>query len=266
MKIGFIGMGNMGYAILKGILKTYDPGTICFSCKTEEKRIKITSETGVQGMLSNADVVNEADLIILAIKPQMFDEVFPEIKQAASGSGKIFVSLAPGKLIADIAEKLGGGIRVVRAMPNTPALIGYGVSGVAYDKSLFNEEEQKMIEGLFSAIGTYELVDEDQISAVICASGSTPAYIYMFIDELAKAASSKGIPYEKALNMVSNTMIGAARMVLQSEDTPEILKQKVCSKGGTTIEGVKVFENMGLSEMTAAATDACYKRAEELSK
>ncbi len=262
-KIGFIGMGNMGYALLKGMLGVFPASDFMFSCKTNEKKKAISKETGVAAASSNAELADSVKYIILAIKPQMYDEVFAEIKGHVTAEN-VVVSLAPGKSIAWISEKLGGGIRVVRAMPNTPALIGYGMSGVAYDEESFSEDEKNIIDKLFSSVGSYKKVPEDQMSAVVCASGSSPAYVYMFIDALAKSAAGKGLPYEDALELVTKTVIGAARMVETTGESPDSLKQRVCSKGGTTIAGVSQLDARGFTGAIDAATDACYMKSEEL--
>ena len=264
-KIGFIGMGNMGYALAKGLLTVYDEDDLIFSCHTEEKKQKITEELGIMAAASNGELVAAADVVVLAIKPQVYDEVFAEIKSFIR-EGEIIISLAPGKSISYITEALGGNVRVVRAMPNTPALIGYGMTGISYDESTFDVDEVKIIDNIFGSVGSYKKVPEEQMSAVVCVSGSSPAYVYMFINELAKAASSKGLPEGIALEMATGAVIGAAMMVLKTGEDPEILKQKVCSKGGTTIAGIGQLEVKGFAAAIAAATDACYNRSEELGK
>lgn len=259
---GFIGMGNMGFALLKGLLKSFEPEELMFSCRTEEKREEISKLTGVKGTV-NGEVASACGCIILAVKPQTYEEVFEEIKDKLL-PGAILISLAPGKSIDYIKRRLGEDKRVVRAMPNTPALIGCGMTGIAYDETLFSVEEKELIDRLFSSVGSYEKVPEEAISAVVCASGSSPAYVYMFIDALSKAAASKGLPEETALSMVTGAVMGAAMMVKESGESPEVLKSRVCSKGGTTIAGIGMLEEQGFTEAIEAATEACYRRSEEL--
>ena len=261
-------MGNMGTAILKGLLGTVPAQDITFSCRTEEKKNKIMQETGVRPAASNAAVAANADFVVLAVKPQMYAEIFEELN-AAEGSGeflnnrKIFISLAPGKTMAYVSESLGGA-RVVRAMPNTPALIGCGMSGVAFDEEQFSQEEIAVIDRIFSSIGKYEKVSEEQINAVVCASGSSPAYVYLFIERLTETAALKGLPYDAALRMVSEAVLGAARMVQESGEDPATLRQRVCSKGGTTLAGLAAMEEAGFSKSIEDATEACYRRCLEL--
>ena len=264
-RIGFIGMGNMGYAFAKGLLSEYDPEDMMFSCRTDEKKNKVTSELGILAAGSSSELVHASDIVVLAVKPQTYDEVFEEIRDAVR-EGTIFISLAPGVTINHIRESLGGKPRVVRAMPNTPALIGHGVTGIAYDDELFSNDEIKVIEQIFSSVGTFTKVREDQISAVVCASGSSPAYVYMFIDELAKACASKGLDEIEARKMAAGAVVGAGMMVLRTGEDPDSLKLKVCSKGGTTIAGVEKLTEMGFGDAISAATDACYARSVELTK
>lgn len=263
--VGFIGMGNMGYALAKGLLSEYDPDDIMFSCRTEEKKKAVSAETGIMAAADNTELVHASNIIVLAVKPQMYDDIFAEIRDAVRDN-MIFISLAPGITTGYIKDALGGKPRVVRAMPNTPALIGHGVTGIAYDEELFLPEEIEVIEQIFSSVGTFTKVSEEQISTVVCASGSSPAYVYMFIDELAKACALKGMDINEARKMAAGAVVGAGMMVLRTGEDPDVLKTKVCSKGGTTIEGVKKLEEMGFSEAISAATDACYQRSLELTK
>ena len=268
MKIGFIGMGNMGFALAKGILMNWNKEDMIFSCKTAEKKASASESLGIKGADSNIEVVNASDIVILAVKPQMFDEVFDEIKTAVK-DGTILVSLAPGKSIEYLTSVFDGRVRVVRAMPNTPALIGYGCAGVCFDEKLFTAEEISVIEQIFSSVGKYVKVPEDQINTVICASGSSPAYVYMFIDQLIKACLPLGgdeLSADDIRKMVASAVVGAGMMVLETGEDPDILKQKVCSKGGTTIAGVNQLEENGFREAISKATEACYNRAVEMSK
>lgn len=264
-RIGFIGMGNMGYALAKGLLSEYDPEDLMFSCRTEEKKKKVSSELGMMAAGNNAELVHASDMIVLAIKPQMYDEVFAGIREAVKDD-MIIISLAPGVTISYIENALGGKPRVVRAMPNTPALIGHGVTGIAYDENRFSDDEIKVIEQVFSSVGTFVKVDEELISTVVCASGSSPAYVYMFIDALAKACASKGLDETEARKLAAGAVVGAGMMVLRTGEEPESLKLKVCSKGGTTIAGVRKLEEKGFADAISAATDACYARSEEMTR
>ncbi|MGI6071530.1 MAG: pyrroline-5-carboxylate reductase [Lachnospiraceae bacterium] len=268
-KIGFIGMGNMGYALLKGLLAAGGDMEIMFTCKTEEKKKRICKETGVEAALTGGHLATWADILILAVKPRTFDEVFEEIAGCAK-AGMIIISLAPGwsseRIFAALKSKGAKELRVVRAMPNTPALIGCGMTGIAYDEERFTPQERRAIEDIFAGAGKCVRVTEEQMDAVVCASGSSPAYVYMFIEELAASVEKLGLDKDKALLMVSETVIGAAKMVQESGESPQVLRERVCSKGGTTIEGVKKLQERGFGNAIREATAACFERSREIGK
>ena len=237
---GFIGMGNMGYAMLKGLLKTYSPDEIVFSCATDKKRVAVSDETGVRAVSGNAECANSAKYIILAVKPQVYDVVLKNIHDIVTEES-IVISLAPGITITDIKRKLGDNIRVVRAMPNTPALVGEGMTGISYNTAEFSFEERDIIEKFFNSFGKVVTVPENLMSGVVCASGSSPAYVYMFIEALADGAVKYGIPRKDAYKLVAQTVLGSAKMVLETGEHPGKLKDNVCSPGGTTIKGVASY-------------------------
>lgn len=260
-KIGFIGMGNMGYAMLKGALKIFSPEDIIFYCPSEDRRKKINEETKVPYAESNAECANNAKYIILAVKPQMYETVTKNIHNVVKAE-HVIISLAPNKTIADVELMLGNDKRIVRAMPNTPALVGEGMTGVSYDASLFSFEEKEMIEKFFKSFGKMTVVDEKLMSAVVCASGSSPAYVYMFIEALADGVVQYGIPRKQAYELVAQTVLGSAKMVLETKIHPGELKDNVCSPGGTTIKAVAALEANGFRNSLIKATDECYKKCE----
>lgn len=264
-RIGFIGMGNMGFAFAKGLLTSCPAESIWFSCKTEEKKQSVTADLGIASADNNCVLASSSDIIILAVKPQIYDEVLEEIRDAVK-DGAIVISLAPGITISYVSRCLEGKARVVRAMPDTPALIGYGVTGISYDEGVFSEEEINQINMIFSSVGTFLKVNEDQMNAVVCVSGSSPAYVYMFINELARSCAYLGLDEDTALKMAAGAVVGAGMMILSTGEDPEVLKERVCSKGGTTIEGVTKLEENGFREAIWAATEACFRRSRELSK
>jgi pyrroline-5-carboxylate reductase len=264
-KIGFIGMGNMGYAILKGALKHFSTDELSFTDVNESRCKSVSEETGVKYFESNAECANNSDLIVLAVKPQYYDQVIKNIKYAITQE-HVVLSMAPGITIEEITAKLGMDKRVVRIMPNTPALLGVGMTGVTYNPDLFLESEKAMLNKLLSSFGKMEYVDERLMSAVTCASGSSPAYVYMFIEALADSAVKYGIPRDKAYEFVAQTVKGAAEMVLVTKEHPGKLKDQVCSPGGTTIAGVAALEEYGFRNAIIKATDACYAKAENINK
>ena len=178
-KIGFIGMGNMGYAMLKGALKVFEKDDILFTRKNSVLGRSMEEETGVRFVESNAELANNVKYLILAVKPQMYDQVIKNIENVITKE-HVVISLAPGITIEYLTDMLGFDSRVVRAMPNTPALLGEGMTGVSYDSSLFSLTEKEMIEKIFKSFGKYAVLDEKLMSAVVCASGSSPAYLYVY--------------------------------------------------------------------------------------
>lgn len=264
MKIGFIGMGNMGYAMLKGILQVYKSEDIIFSDANRERCMKISEETKVSYAESNAECANSAKYLIIAVKPQYYAPVLKNIENVVKPD-HVIISIAPGITLDSLKKSLGFDKRIVRAMPNTPALIGCGMTGICYDDKEFTFDEKDVIDKIFSSFGKYKKVEERQMSGVVCASGSSPAYVYMFIEALADGAVKYGIPRDMAYEMVAQTVYGAAKMVLETKEHPAKLKDNVCSPAGTTIAGVSALEEFGFRNSLIKATDECYKKSEGLS-
>lgn len=256
---GFIGMGNMGYAMLKGLLKSYDPSEVVFSCATDKKRVSVAEETGITAAMSNTECANSAKYIVLAIKPQMYESVVKNIVNVITPQN-VIISLSPSHTIEKLKNMLGKDTRIVRAMPNTPALIGEAMTGISFDPMAFTFEEKDVIDKFFKSFGAYKVVDERLMNAVTCASGSSPAYVYMFIEAMADAVVKHGMPRAAAYEFVANTVAGAAKMVLETGEHPGLLKDRVCSPGGTTIEGVAALEENGFRNSIIKAVDACYNK------
>ena len=262
-KFGFIGMGNMGYAMLKGLLSVYTPSDIIFTCPDLEKCKRISQETGVRYAESNAECANNAQYVVLAVKPQVYNVVLKNINNVIR-EDSVVISIAPGISIDNIKSQLGINARVVRAMPNTPALVGEGMTGVAYDKENFSFEEREVIDSFFNSFGKVVYVSENQMNAIVCASGSSPAYVYMFIEALADSAVKYGIKREDAYKLVAQTVLGSAKMVLETGEHPGVLRDKVCSPGGTTIAGVSALEEWGFRNAVIKAEDASYEKGKKM--
>ena len=258
-KIGFIGMGNMGHAMLNGVLKKYEKQELAFSDVNEDRMKKVTEETGVEHYLSNAELANNVKIIVLAVKPQFIGDVLKNIKNIVT-KDHVIISIAAGVTVDYLQSALGADIRIVRAMPNTPALLGEGMTGVCYDQKLFTYEEKEDISKIFSSIGKARLIPEKMMSVVTCASGSSPAYVYMFIEALADSAVKYGMTRADAIEFAAMTVKGAADMVLSTGEHPAVLKDRVCSPGGTTIAGVSALEENGFRHAIIAATDKCYEK------
>lgn len=259
--IGFIGAGNMGYAMLKGAISSISPENVGVTDRSFDKAESIAQETGVRHFESNADCVKNCKYVVFSIKPQVYENVVDEIRKYVDDS-KIIISLAPNVSIEMLNGMFGKNVRVVRLMPNTPALVGEGMTGYCYDDALFNEEEKTFLADLFNSFGKAVKVSEKIMSAVVCASGSSPAYVFMFIEALADSVVKYGMSRDDAYTFVAQTVLGSAKMVLESGEHPGVLKDRVCSPGGTTIRAVEKLEECGLRNALFKATEACYNKCE----
>jgi pyrroline-5-carboxylate reductase len=225
----------------------------------------VKKETGADYLTDNASVVKQCKYLVLAVKPQFFAQVLSQIKDEITKE-QVVISIAAGITIDTIKEGLSGSVRIVRAMPNTPAMVLKGMTGISFSADSFSEEEKEVVDRFFKSFGKYEVFDEHLMNAVVCANGSSPAYVYMFIEALADSVVSYGIPRDKAYTLAAQTVFGSAAMVLETGEHPGHLKDNVCSPGGTTIAAVKALEEYGLRNAVMKATDACYEKAVELSK
>ncbi len=262
---GFIGAGNMGYPLIQAAGNTFGKEEVVFTDVSQVRCQYVNKETQVPYAKDNIEVVKQCKYLVLAVKPQFFATVLKEIKSSVTKE-HVIISIAAGITIATMQEILGDEVRIIRAMPNTPAMVGKGMTGISYSPEAYSEEEKKEIDRFFRSFGKYEVFDEKSINAVVCASGSSPAYVYMFIEALADSVVAYGIPRDKAYVLAAQTVMGAAAMVLETGEHPGKLKDNVCSPGGTTIAAVKALEEHGLRNAIMKATDACYEKAEALSK
>ena len=262
-EIGFIGMGNMGYAMLKGALLVFDKMDIIYTDVDRQRVRDVFEETGVRFMESNAECANGAKILVLAVKPQYYESVLKNIKHIVT-ERHIIISIAPGITIEYLKKALGYDKRIVRAMPNTPALIGEGMTGISYDEKLFTKEEIRKIHEFFHSFGKAKVVEESLMNAVVCASGSSPAYVYMFIEALADSAVKYGLSRKDAYEFVAQTVLGSAQMILETGKHPGELKDMVCSPGGTTIAAVSALEEAGFRSAVIKAADACFEKCSGL--
>ncbi|MBS6397689.1 MAG: pyrroline-5-carboxylate reductase [Clostridiales bacterium] len=258
-KIGFIGMGNMGKAILLGALKEFPKEELLFCARTRETKRRVYEETGVEYTDSNAECANQCKYLILAVKPQFYEEVLNGIRYMLTPE-HVIISLAPGKSIEQLKMNLGIDRRIVRVMPNTPAMVGEGMSGISCIREELSDEEFHMLGRIFGACGKAEFIDEKLMDAVVCASGSSPAFVYMFIEALADSAVRYGMPRKQAYIFAAQAVKGAAAMVLETGEHPGVLKDQVCSPGGTTIEGVAALEAGGMRDAVLKASEAVYRK------
>ncbi|WP_343339050.1 Pyrroline-5-carboxylate reductase [Terrisporobacter petrolearius] len=264
-KIGFIGAGNMGGAILGGILnsKMIDNNHIIASAKSDRTIEKIKNDYNVNVTKDSKEVVEFSDLIVIGVKPDIYDEILEEIKDLIND--KIIITIAAGKTIEAMEKIIGDDKKIVRTMPNTPSLVGEGMTSLSPNKNI-SEEELSFVKSIFDSLGKSEVVKEDLIHAVIGASGSSTAYAFMFIEAIADGAVRAGMPRDKAYTFAAQGVLGAAKMVLDTGKHPGELKDMVCSPGGTTIEAVKVLEEEKFRGAVLKAIDSCIKKSVEMSK
>lgn len=262
-KTGFIGMGNMGTALLLGALKTFPREDMIFCAKTQETKRRIYEQTGVEYTDTNAECANRCKYLVLAVKPQYYEEVLKGIRYMVTPE-HVVISLAPGRTIEDLKLELGKDRRIVRAMPNTPAMIGEGMTGLCCNREEFSDLELNVLDKLFSACGRVEFIDEKLMDAVVCASGSSPAFAYLFIEALADGAVRCGMPRNQAYIFAAQAVKGAASMVLETGEHPGLLKDRVCSPAGTTIEGVAALEEYGLRNAVLKGAEAVLKKCREM--
>ena len=257
MKIGFIGCGNMGSAMLSGMIDSgkVKPQDIMVTDKLLASRVNTQKKYGVEIASSNVELTMIADIIILAVKPQFYEEVLLEIKDAV-WADKIIVSIAPGKTLAWLEEKLGKPAKIVRTMPNTPALVKEGMMGVCANDSVAKDELEYVCK-LFNGFSKTEFVPEHLMDVVTAVSGSSPAYVFMFIEAMADAAVEGGMPRKQAYTFAAQAVLGSAKMVLETGIHPGELKDMVCSPAGTTIQAVRVLEEHGMRAAVMDAMKAC---------
>ncbi len=258
-KAGFIGCGNMASAIIKGILghQILTEEEI-FVFDTDEQKAQAT---GGRNCASIEELAQAADIIFLCVKPNIIPVVLPLIQ----AENKAFVSIAAGVKTEKLAKLLSVPARIMRIMPNTPLMVGKGASCVQTPNN-FTKDESAFIEEIFSSLGIVEYVSGDWMDAVTGVSGSGPAYVYLFIDALAKAGEKNGLPFEVSLKLAVQTFEGACEMLKKAGDSPSQLIHNVCSPGGTTLEAMKVFDQNKTREIVAQAVDACVAKSKELSK
>ncbi|SHJ89749.1 pyrroline-5-carboxylate reductase [Paramaledivibacter caminithermalis] len=253
--IGFIGCGNIANAMIGGLVKSkaISPQSIMVSNRTPEKLEKINAEYNVLTTIDNKKVANFADVLILSVKTNKYYKVIDEIKDSIN-SNTIVVSLAAGRSIHSIEEAFAKKVKIVRTMPNIPAIVGEAMSALCHNH-LVTKEEFRLVLDIFKSFGEVEVVDEELMDVVTAISGSSPALVYLFIESLADGAVLKGFPRNKAYKMVSQAVLGAAKIVLETGKHPGQLKDEVCSSGGTTIEAIYSLEKKGFRGHVIEAID-----------
>lgn len=263
--IGFIGCGNMGEAILGGLLKSYvKKQDVIVSTKTSKTSEKIKNTYGVKAILDNKEVVKKADIVFLAVKPYMYKDVIDEIKNYVDDN-KIIVTIAAGITLEELYNWFKKKVKLVKTMPNTPALVNEGMSCICPGHNI-SEQELTEIINIFNCFGKCEILSENDFHGFIALCGSSPAYVFMFIEAMADAAVKMGIPRKKAYRLGAQAVLGSAKMILDTEMHPGELKDMVCSPRGTTIEAVNELEKQGFRASVIKAMERCEEKSKNMEK
>lgn len=266
MRLGFIGAGNMGAALLKGIVGSgfIAPQNINIYDVDMQKTAALKKEAGVRVLCGNNEVVVNSDVIILAVKPAYIRQVLEECR-GSFGKSRILVSIAVGVSIKTIKDIAGEELKIVRTMPNIPVTVGEGMTLISFDASI-SAEEKEIVRKLFECSGKAEELEERLMSEVTALTGSSPAYVFVFIEAMADAAVLSGIPRNLAYKLASQAVLGSAKMVLESGMHPGELKDQVCSPAGTTIEAISALEKNGFRYAVMDAMNECTKKAREIGR
>ncbi|MEH6344574.1 MAG: pyrroline-5-carboxylate reductase [Bermanella sp.] len=265
--IAFIGAGNMAGAIIGGLVENgFDKNKLWASDPSQEKIDELTSTLGIQGTTDNASAIKQADVVILAIKPQVMETVLSPIKDALQKQQPLIISVAAGINLNSISKWTGGNLAVVRCMPNTPALVQQGASGLFANEQV-SAQQKTISEQILNAVGISVWVDEEnQLDAVTAVSGSGPAYFFLFMEAMVEAGKKLGLSEETAKELTLKTALGAATMASQSSDSPAQLRKKVTSPNGTTEKAINSFIDQNLSKVVETALTAANDRSVELCK
>ncbi|WP_349919715.1 pyrroline-5-carboxylate reductase [Aeromonas veronii] len=265
--LAFIGAGNMSRSIIAGLIQAGYPADCILAANPSRPKLdELASQFGIRVTQDNTEAARAADAIVLAVKPQLMATMLTElVARVGSLEGKLLISIAAGIRVERLQEMAGGHSRIVRAMPNTPSLLGLGMTGL-YAPAAIGQDDRNFAEQMMQSVGkTLWTEQEAGINGVIAAAGSAPAYFFLFMQAIAEEAEAMGFSPEQARLLVQQTALGAAAMV---ERNPELslqtLREQVTSKGGTTAEAVKTFQEQGLMPLTARAMQAAVTRAAEM--
>lgn len=264
-KITFIGAGNMASAIIKGLLaKGYSASQLSASCPEPAQLEALASEFGIATSTDNTVHIQDADIVVLAVKPQIMQAVCEGVRDIVQARQPLIVSIAAGLSSTQIDQFLGGGLPVVRVMPNTPAQVGCGATGM-FANARVSTKQREQAEAIFRAVGIVEwFEDEQQLHAVTALSGSGPAYGFLFIEALETAGVACGLNADQARRLAIQTLAGAAKLAAESDLPPSELKRRVMSPGGTTERAIRTFEAEGFEAMVRKAVEAAWIRGYEL--
>jgi pyrroline-5-carboxylate reductase len=260
--IGFIGAGNMGSAMITGINKSeIVPSENILAYDRNTDKLETLAKEGITSCQNAIEVVDKSDFVVLAVKPNVYETVLKTIESAIDD--QIIVSIAAGIDLAFIEGIIGTDKKIIRTMPNTPALVMEGMTAICPNENI-SDEQLTQLSTIFSAFGKTEIISEDMFHAFIGISGSSPAYVFKFIEAMADAAVKDGMKREKAYKIASQAVLGSAKLVLESNEHPASLKDKVCSPGGTTIEAVTELDKNGFNGIVIKAIEKCIDKSKNM--
>jgi pyrroline-5-carboxylate reductase len=264
--LGFLGTGNMGEALIKGVLQTglVPAASVAATDVRLDRLEQMVKQYGIRAAASNRDLVTASDVVILAVKPQIMSGVVKEIAPAVDRS-KLLISVAAGVSVAALREALGKPARLIRVMPNTPALVLEGATAIARAEGL-ESGDLELAQELFGAVGRVVVLDEEHLDAVTGLSGSGPAFVAIVIESLADGGVKMGLDRATAMTLATQTVLGSARLLLETGAHPGQLKDMVSSPGGTTIAGIAALEEGGLRRTFISAVERATQRSRELGK
>ena len=266
-KLGFIGAGNMATAMMSGIVsgEIFRANEIIMSDVSSDRLAFISEKYGVEVTTDNIAVAKNAEVMILAVKPQYYTQVITEIAPFVTKE-QLIITIAPGQTLSSLTERFGSDdLKIIRTMPNTPAMVGAGITAVTPNANV-TAEELEYVRTILGGFGISEVISEHLMDAVVSVSGSSPAYVFMFIEAMADAAVADGMPRAQAYRFAAQAVMGSAKMVLETGKHPGELKDMICSPAGTTIEAVRVLEEKGLRSAVIEAMKACTERSRSLGK
>ncbi len=266
-RYAFIGAGNMAKAMIGGILSSglAEPDCVLASNPSAPKLDALKEEFGIQTFQQdNTAAASQADVLVLSVKPYLYETVIAEIRDVIQPE-TIVVMIAAGQTLAANEARFDKPVKLVRVMPNTPALVGEAMSAVCFNANITPEDRNLVME-MLNSFGKAEEVPEKLMDTVTGVSGSSPAYVYLFIEAMADAAVLHGMPRKQAYTFAAQSVLGSAKMVLETGMHPGELKDNVCSPGGTTIEAVASLEVNGLRAAVIDAIDTCVKKSQQMSK
>jgi len=261
MKLGFIGAGNMAAAIIGGLRKACDMTEIIVSDANSERLSFVAQKFGAKAA-SNIEVAQNADILFLAVKPNVYGTVIAEICEEIK-PGAIVVSIAAGFSIADVREMFGGDVKLVKAMPNTPAMVNCGMTAICASENV-SENELAPVLKIFESVGKVEILPERLFPAFTALAGSSPAYVFTFIEAMADAGVSHGLSRKQAQEIATQAVLGSAKYLQESDEHPASLRDAVASPGGTTIAAICELERTGFRSAIISAVDACVQKYDNM--